>query len=133
MINTKEIIEDKLNDDIGVLLKKISANLKFTKEKKLGIEELKKSLKKYKHLTFEAQYQNYHLSAIGSSYLYKVPKNKRGYLSKFKIGWFLSNSFEPLLFLNICHGIWLAEVAIKLTHLCTIALFLYESTPTLSS
>lgn len=84
MINIKEIIEDKLNDDIGVLLRKINTNLKFTKEKKLGIEELKKSLKKCKHLTFQAQYQNYHLSSVGSSYIYKVPENKRGYLGKFK-------------------------------------------------
>jgi len=84
MINTNEILKDPLDDSIGRLLSKLACYQAFTKEKHEVVSQVIKSITKKNHLFFPGQKQNYHISAAGESFIYKVALNKRGYLKQFR-------------------------------------------------
>ena len=77
-------IEDKLNDNIGVLAKKIrtsqSRNLVYSDLR----NQLDKAIKTSKYLVFTANVTNYGTWSVGESKLLYVPEGRRGALSIFK-------------------------------------------------
>ena len=75
---------DPLNDDIGDLLLKINKRKTWTGEIESYRNDLIKLLKKKRYVYFRGHPYRYGLMTIGSSYIYDVPKNKRGHLSKFR-------------------------------------------------
>ena len=77
-------IEDKLNDTIGVLAKKIrtsqSRNLVYSDLR----NQFDKAIKSNKYLVFTANVTNYGTWSVGYSRLFYVPESRRGALSIFK-------------------------------------------------
>ena len=84
MINENEMIDDPRTDKVGKLIKELSTQPKWNKEKISLKEKLISEMEKEKYQTFWGHSKRYHLYEIGSGYLYKVPENKRGNLKVFR-------------------------------------------------
>jgi hypothetical protein len=80
MIDESEIIEDTLQDDIGLIIGQLQSLDKWTSEKHALKAKLFEALKKKRYRKFRGHSHRYHLGPIGDSYLYRVPINKRGNL-----------------------------------------------------
>ena len=84
MFSLDDTIPENFKDEIGIILKKITAIETNTKKKKEHVCELINLGKKNKYLFFDGYTGRYFISRVGMSYIYDVPKNKRGNLKKFK-------------------------------------------------
>jgi hypothetical protein len=84
MFSLDDTIPENFKDKIGIILKKITAIETNTKKKKEHVCELINLGKKNKYLFFDGYTGRYFISKVGGSYIYDVPKNKRGNLKKFK-------------------------------------------------
>ena len=84
MINKADMRDDPLNDEIGLMIVKLTSLEKWTKEKYALKDLLAKTMKKEGYTSFLGHYARYNLHRIGTSYLYQVPMNKRGHLRTFR-------------------------------------------------
>jgi len=84
MIAINEKLPDLRRDHCGRVLDQLArckrGSREFTKVK----SELLSALKKQKYISFQGAPNRYHIQRVGDSYLYKVPRNKRGHLSRFR-------------------------------------------------
>jgi hypothetical protein len=84
MFSLDDTIPENFKDEIGIILKKITAIETNTKKKKEHICELINLGKQKRYLFFDAYSHRYFISRVGRSYIYDVPKNKEGNLKKFR-------------------------------------------------
>ena len=84
MFSEKDMLKDDQNDEIGHLLTKIGELTTFTKKKQDLVRDLIKLGKKKKYIIFWGYTHRYFIGRVGQSFIYKVPKNKRGNLAKFE-------------------------------------------------
>ena len=84
MFSEKDMLEDDHNDKIGHLLKQIGELTTFTKKKRELVFDLITLGEKKNYIIFWGYTHRYFIGRVGQSFIYKVPKNKRGNLTKFK-------------------------------------------------
>tara|TARA_B100000524_G_scaffold342059_1_gene236735 strand:+ start:243 stop:569 length:327 start_codon:yes stop_codon:yes gene_type:complete len=84
MFSKEDMLKDDHNDEIGRLLKQIRKLTTFTKNKQDLVRDLINLGKKQKYIIFWGYTHRYFIGRVGQSFIYKVPKNKRGNLVKFK-------------------------------------------------
>ncbi len=84
MFKIEEKLLDDTNDDISVMMSQLLSIPTYTKIKKEIHQKLISTLEKKKFITFVGHHERYHLFRIGESCLYKVPNNRRGFLSIFR-------------------------------------------------
>ena len=84
MFSEKDMLEDDHNDKIGYLLKQIGELTTFTKKKRELVCDLITLGEKKNYIIFWGYTHRYFIGRVGQSFIYKVPKNKRGNLTKFK-------------------------------------------------
>ena len=84
MFSEKDMLIDDHNDEIGHLLKQIGELMTFTKKKQDLVCDLITLGEKQKYIVFWGYTHRYFIGRVGQSFIYKVPKNKRGNLTKFK-------------------------------------------------
>jgi hypothetical protein len=77
-------IEDSLDDEVGLCLRKLHANQTWTAVKIELFEQLMTLTKRGRYLRFTGDYRDYHLERKGQSCLYDVPLDQRGTLKKFR-------------------------------------------------
>ncbi len=82
MFKLTDVIPETYSDDIGSALSEINAHKRMTTEKRKLLEELKRLLKKRHYISFGGFSHRFHLSRIGTSYLYDVPGNKTGNIKR---------------------------------------------------
>lgn len=83
MIHEHEIIPDNRLDKIGLLLARLQRAETGTVREEARIE-LRKVATESGYIFFVGHYNRYKLNCVGDSYLYQVPKNKRGHLAPFR-------------------------------------------------
>jgi len=84
MINEAAILPDDHEDEILHLLEKFRDAAVNTTQREALREEIESKLRTKKYISFPGHYRRYHLTRVGTSYLYDVPLYKRGYLSNFR-------------------------------------------------
>ena len=84
MFSEEDMLKDDHSDEIGRLLKQIRKLTTFTKNKQDLVCDLINLGKKHKYIIFWGYTHRYFIGRVGQSFIYKVPKNKRGNLTKFK-------------------------------------------------
>ena len=84
MFTEVDMLTDNEDDKIGNILKQIREIKTFTKRKRELISEVINTGKKQKYLSFGGYTHRYFIGRIGQSFIYNVPKNKKGNLEKFK-------------------------------------------------
>ena len=84
MFTEVDMLTDNEDDEIGNILKQIREIKTFTKRKRELISEVINTGKKQKYLSFGGYTHRYFIGRIGQSFIYNVPKNKKGNLEKFK-------------------------------------------------
>lgn len=84
MIDKKAILLDDYEDDVLSLLRKFKNTAINTKQREDLREQIKSVLIRRKYISFPSHYMRYHLTRVGTSYLYDVPLYKRGYLANFR-------------------------------------------------
>lgn len=77
-------IKDPCLDEAGQLMVEMLRIPTWTKAKRALHTELITLLEINKHTCFVGHVDKYHLSIVGESCLYNVPKNRRGHLSIFR-------------------------------------------------
>ena len=75
---------DPKTDKIGKLISDFEKYPRWTLEKRAAKDKFINALKNANYENFIGHRRDYHLSGIGSSYLYKVPTNKRGNLKIYR-------------------------------------------------
>lgn len=78
------IIPDQVEDELGVLLRRLNDIPSWTKEKHQAFEEIRRLAKKRKYKFFKGHCRTYHLQRKGDHGLFDVPPNKRGALAEFR-------------------------------------------------
>lgn len=78
------IFQDDLDDELGVLLRRLNEISSWKKEKHDAYDEIRRLAKKRKYKFFKGHCRTYHLQRKGDHGLYDVPLNKRGALSEFR-------------------------------------------------
>ena len=84
MFSEVDMLIDNKDDEIGNLLKQIRKIKTFTKRKRELISEVINTGKKQKYLSFGGYTHRYFIGRVGESFIYHVPKTKKGNLQKFK-------------------------------------------------
>ena len=84
MFTEVDMLTDNEDDEIGNLLKQIREIKTFTKRKRELISEVINTGKKQKYLSFGGYTHRYFIGKVGESFIYHVPKTKKGNLQKFK-------------------------------------------------
>jgi hypothetical protein len=84
MFDITDTIPEPYSDEIGAMLSKIKSHDYMTNRKRKLIAELKLALTTHQYISFNGYSHRYHLSRIGTSYLYDVPANKTGKLKVFR-------------------------------------------------
>ena len=84
MFSKEDILQDLYEDEIGCLLKQIREIKTFTKKKLELISEVTNTAKKQGYITFCGYTHRYFIGRVGESFIYHVPKTKKGNLQKFK-------------------------------------------------
>jgi hypothetical protein len=77
-------IDDSIDDEVGLCLRKLHANPTWTTEKIQLFEQLMALTKREKYMRFTGDFRDYHLERKGQSCLYDVPLGQRGALKKFR-------------------------------------------------
>ena len=77
-------IEDSLDDEVGLCLRKLHANQTWTAVKIKLFEQLIALTKRGRYFRFTGDYRDYHLERKGQSCMYEVPLDQRGALKKFR-------------------------------------------------
>jgi hypothetical protein len=77
-------IEDSLDDEVGLCLRKLHANQTWTAVKIKLFEQLMALTKRGRYFRFTGDYRDYHLERKGQSCMYEVPLDQRGALKKFR-------------------------------------------------
>ena len=83
MIDPEHIIQDKLTDEIGLLLKGLEI-ASPGKDREGVRQKLVDAASSLGYVFFVGHYRRYNLNCIGDSYLYRVPDSKRGHLKTFR-------------------------------------------------
>ena len=84
MFSLDETIPENFNDEIGSLLKQIIQIKTNTKIRQELVSNVVYIGKKQKYIFFVGYTHRYFIGRIGQSFIYNVPKNKKGNLEKFK-------------------------------------------------
>ena len=84
MFSKEDILKDYCEDEIGSILKQISEIETFTKKKQELVSEVINIGKHHKYICFVGYTHRYFIGKVGQSFIYNVPKNKRGNLEQFK-------------------------------------------------
>ena len=77
-------IEDSLEDEIGLCLRRLHATPTWTTVKSQLFEQLMCLTKRERYMRFTGDFRDYHLERKGQSCLYDVPLGQRGALKKFR-------------------------------------------------
>jgi hypothetical protein len=77
-------IEDSLEDEIGLCLRRLHATPTWTTVKSELFEQLMGLAKRERYMRFTGDFRDYHLERKGQSCLYDVPLGQRGALKKFR-------------------------------------------------
>jgi len=84
MIPQNKILSDSRKDPCGKMLNRLVGLTKGSSAYTQVKAQLLKKLKKQKYISFQGAPNRYHIQRVGDSYLYRVPGNKRGHLSRFR-------------------------------------------------
>ena len=84
MFDKKDQITDDIADDVRPYLDALTTRTAWNSKARSSLESLKKILREKNYKLFVGHPGRYHLTGIGSSCLYDVPPNRRGFLSDFR-------------------------------------------------
>lgn len=84
MFDLADKMPDNIKDDVRPLLKSLDKRTCWNAEAKQSLSELIAFLKKKKYISFIGHPNRYHLTRIGSSFLYDVPTYRKGALASFR-------------------------------------------------
>ena len=84
MFSLDDTIPENFNDEIGSVLKQINQIKTNTKIRQELVSDVINIGKKQKYIFFVGYTHRYFIGRIGQSFIYNVPKNKKGNLEKFK-------------------------------------------------
>ena len=85
MVPKELMLDDDFQDDVYPLLQQLRNSTSWNKKKHEIKESLRSLLKSKSYVSIvTANPDRYHVSSIGSSYLYDVPLDKRGHLERFR-------------------------------------------------
>ena len=85
MITKESMLEDNFNDNVLIAIRLLNTETKWTNKKYCLQNKLIEILESEGYIAFGVTNPNrYQLSKVGQSYLYDVPKNRRGHLSIFR-------------------------------------------------
>ena len=84
MFSLDDTIPENFNDEIGSLLKQITQIKTNTKIRQELVSDVVYIGKKQKYIVCVGYTHRYFIGKIGQSFIYNVPKNKKGNLEKFK-------------------------------------------------
>ena len=84
MFSLDDTIPENFNDEIGSVLKQITQIKTNTKKRQELVSDVVNIGKKQKYIFFVGYTHRYFIGRIGQSFIYNVPKNKKGNLEKFK-------------------------------------------------
>ena len=84
MIEEDQIIPDDNQSRIGAFLAVFRKHQPATRSYSRAKTELIEKLKDSGYIEFQGGPRRYHIQRVGESYLYWVPKNKRGHLKRFR-------------------------------------------------
>jgi len=121
MIDPKHIIQDKLTDEIGVLLVTLrEASPGQNRER--AREALKEVATSLGYAFFVGNSNRYSLHRLGESYLYFVPNNKRGNLQAYRgklvriCCWHAGDRFDKNLMAGVVEEDQVAKELVDDTH-----------------
>jgi hypothetical protein len=84
MFSKADMLKDYCEDEIGSILKQITEIETFTKKKQELVSEVINIGKHHKYICFVGYTHRYFIGRVGQSFIYNVPKNKKGNLEQFK-------------------------------------------------
>lgn len=84
MIDLDHIVEDPMDDEVGLLIPPVISGTTWNAERFQKRDKLFQKLKARKYYSFVGNFQRYRLQRVGQSYLYQVPLTKKGHLKQFR-------------------------------------------------